>query len=399
MTLSLAALLTPVTEQEALDLALSILDGLGFNVTSWQDGSVQRHLIQLLARLHSSLTITIQQIAEGGYNGLATGDWLTVLAESHFGNTRTAAVVTSGTFRLASTSTAPPQTITAGQLQIATTATQSTNTVTYRNTTGGTLNPGGTLDLTFEAEVAGIAGNVPNNTTLYMWTPLVGVSVTNPPVGTTGTWISRTGVNEESDDKLTERNTSKWSTLSYAATDGSYKNWALAALSSIARVKVRSNNPFGPGTIDVVCAKASGGITGPYTSASTEAYTIYQYIEGLSDGVGRRPLNDVVSVNSASVKTIAVSGAVTVDAAYQATTTIAAIRQAVDDYFNALPIGGTIIPPASTGVAIFSEIVQAIAGLNGVIAVSLATPTANVALLENEILAGTDYSSLTVSYV
>lgn len=399
MALSLLALLKPVTEQEALDLALSILSSLGFNVTSWHDGSAQRHIVQLIARLHSSLTTTVEQIARGGYNGLATGQWLTLLSESHFENVRTGAVVTRGTIRLTSTSTAPPQTISIGQLQISDTATQTAATHTYRNTTGGTLNPGSTLDLTFEAEVAGAASNIPNNTTLYMWTPLVGVTATNPPVGSTGTWISQTGVDEESDAKLTARNESKWATLSYAATDGSYKNWALQALTSVTRVKVRSNNPFGPGTVDVICAKTSGGITSPYTVVGTEAYTIWRYIEGLTDGVGRRPLNDVVSVNSATVKNLSITGTVTVSSAYQNETTSTAIQAAVDAYFNSLAIGGTIIPPASTGVAVFSEIVEAISRLNGVINVALTSPTANVSLLESEIVAGTNYSGLVVNYV
>ncbi len=399
MALSLLALLKPVTEEEALDLALDILSSLGFNVTSWHDGSVQRHIVQLIARLHSSLTTTVEQIARGGYNGLATGDYLTLLSESHFENVRTGAVATKGTFRLTSTGTAPPHTISIGQLQIADTATALVTTHTYRNTTGGTLNPGSTLDLVFEAEVSGAASNIPNNTTLFMWTPLVGVTTTNPPVGSTGTWISTTGVDQESDAKLTARNESKWATLSYAATDGSYKNWALAALSSVTRVLVRSNNPFGPGTVDVICAKTSGGITGPYTVAATEANTIWRYIEGLTDGVGRRPINDVVSVNSATLKAISITGTVTVSSAYQNETTSTAIQAAIDAYFNSLVIGGTVIPPASTGVAVYSEIIEAISDLSGVINVTLTSPTANIALLETEILAGTNYSGLTVVYV
>lgn len=393
MTLSLDSLLTPVTEEEALDTSLAILTSLGFNVTSWQDGSVQRTLIQHVARLYSSLTETVAEIAAGGFNGLATGGYLTLLSKSHYENTRVAAVNTQGDIVLTSTATAPPHVIAVGDLQIADTATASPTTQTFRNITGGTLNPGSTLTLSFEAEVAGEAGNIPNNTTLYMWTPLVGVTATNPPNGLTGTWITQVGIDEEADERLTDRNASKWATLSYAATDGAYRNWALAADSSVTRVKVRSDNPFGAGSVDVVCATAVGSIT------PTQETDILAYIEGTSDGVGRRPINDIVSVNGAVVVYIPIIGTITVDATYQTITTEAVIHAAIDAYMNTLDIGGTPVPPASNGFAIYGEIIAAIMALDGVISTTITTPSGNVALLETQILSVNDYTGLVVSYV
>lgn len=395
MAVSLASLLVPVTEEEALDFSLSTLQALGFSATSWQPGSVQRTLVQLSASIYASLSSTVALIAAAGFNSLATGGWLDVLSEDYFANTRVAAVETQGVVRLTASPTAPPVVIAAGDLQIANTATQAANTATFRNTSGGTLNPGGTLDVDVEAETAGAASNLANSVALYMWTSLVGVSATNPPLGSTGTWITRAGADAETDERLRERNVNKWSTLSYAAVDGAYRAWALAADDSVTRVKVRSNNPYGPGSVDVVCATAIGGIS------TTQAADILDYIMGTTDDVGRRPLGDVVSVQSASAVALTVSGTVTVEAAYSATTTLAAVKDAILGVLNATDIGGTPIPPATTpGYIIHSRLVAAVEALDGVIAVSITAPSGNYALTDLQVIGQTAvvWTGLSVVY-
>lgn len=392
--MALSDLLVPVTDEEALDFSLDVLDTLGFNVTSWQSGSVQRTLVHLGAKIYASLSVNIAQIAAGGFNRLASSGWLDLLSEDFFDNTRVAALKTQGIMRLTASATAPPVTFAVGDLQIADTATSTASTNTFRNTTGGSLAPGGSLDLEFEAEVAGADGNITTATTLYMWTSYVGVTATNPAIGTTGTWITRAGTDEETDTRLQARNTSKWSTLSYAAVDGAYKAWALAADSSVTRVKVRSNNPYGAGSVDVVCATDVG------TISAAQAADILDYINGVTDDVGRRPLGDVVSVTPASTVALTVSGTVTVDAGYTATTTAAVIQDAILAVIDATDIGGTIIPPASTGVLVFSKLVAAVEALDGVIAFTPTAPTANVALTELQIIPESlvNFSGLTVVY-
>lgn len=397
MAVSLTALLTPVTEEEALDLALSTLGALGFSVTSWHEGSVQRTLVQLGATLYSSVTSTVAQIAAAGFNQLSSGGWLDVLSEDYYANTRVAGVVTQGVFRLTASAVAPPVAISADMLQIADTATAIPTTHTFRNTSPAApvvLAPGGTLDIDVEAEVAGTGSNIANSVPLYLWTSLVGVTVTNPPVGATGTWISRAGTDAETDARLQTRNTSKWSTLSYAAVDGAYKNWALAADTSVTRVKVRSNNPYGPGTVDVVCATAIGGIS------PAQATAILAYING-SGTTGRRPLGDVVTVQTASAIAMTISGIVTVDAAYSATTTLAAVKAALLAVVNDTDIGGTVIPPATTpGYVIRSKLVAAVEALDGVISANITAPAADLALTELQVIDQTTvvWTGLSVVY-
>jgi len=389
MSLSLESLLTPSTEDESLQLILDILESLNFNTTSWQDGSRQRTLIQLLARVHSNLTTTVSKIAAGVYNGLATGTYLKILSESFFQNFKVQAQVTIGTFHLASSATAPPHTIAAGDLQIATTPTMIEGvTQTYRNTTGDTLNTGSFIDLTFESEVAGAAGNIPNNTTLYMWTPLVGVTVTNPPVGSSGSWVTTAGLDEESDPRLTQRNVDKWGTLSYASSDGAYRFWAMTIEPTVTRVKVRSNNPFGPGTVDVVCATATGGIT------ALQAQAILDYING-TDGVGRRPLNDIVSVQSALSSNPVMAFTAKVLTSFQ-TTNVLLITETIQSYLGELDIGGAIIPPSSTGVVVMSEIIERVMALPGMVNFTANNPV-DIPLGPLDVVTSTP--SITLQYV
>lgn len=391
MALTVQQLITPVSESEAFDEAIAILQSLGFNATSWQSGSRPYTLVRLIARLQASLSLTIAQIVEGAYLATASGAFLDLLGESHYGRVRVEATATTGVFRLTASATAPPHTISVGQLQIATTPTQESSTQTYRNTTGGTLNPGGTLDLEVVAEVAGAAGNIPSSQALYLWTPLVGATATNPPDATSGTWITEAGIDRESDERYRDRCSSRWSTLSYAATEGAYRNWALEASSSVTRVKVRDDNPYGPGSIEVIVASSVGSVS------EAVRQTVEDYING-ADGVGRRPLNDVLTVSKALVTTIGFIGTVTVESAKQSETNSGTIAAAVDAYLGELAIGGVVIPPASSGVVPRSQLIALLQNMPGVLTVNLSTPAFDVGLGVSEVVVGS-YANLSVVYV
>src|SRR5690606_696186 len=102
----------------------------------------------------------------------------------------------------------------------------------FTNLTGGTLSLGGTLDLSWEAEEPGDDYNLANGTLTVMVTPLAGVTVANPDPGT-GTWITQTGADEESDPELRERCRNKWSTLGTGSTEDSYEFWAKQASNEV----------------------------------------------------------------------------------------------------------------------------------------------------------------------
>lgn len=349
MALSLQQLLTPSSEDESLASIIEILEGLGFAASSWQSGSIQRTMIQLLARLHSDASNTTYAITAGRLNDLATGDWLSLKSSSDFDNERIAAVATQVNGKISDPLNVGPQTIVLGQL-VATD--QDGNT--YRNVTAGTILLGGTLTLLFEAEVAGGA-SIPSS--LELATSLAGF-VFELPVDA----IQRVGADAESDSRLRERNKTKWSTLAYAAPADAYVSWALAASAAVTRAWVDDLNPRGPGTLDLYVA-GPGGAVDPSVLVD-----VLDYIEGNVDGIWRRPLGSDLEVFSATSATVGITGDLYVQPAFDLTQVKDAVEFEVTALLQALPVGGTV-----TVAALYSTIM----GTAGVRNVHLSAPASD----------------------
>lgn len=363
--LTLKQILTPTTEEQSLDLLLDILDSVGFNATSWQSGSIARTLTQGFARVWADSTVTAATIAEGIFNKTAEGPWLDLVSDSFYENGRGSASNVIGKFRLVSSLAAPTHTVAAGDVIIADQPDTNGDTPhTYRNVSGFTLNPGDDVRVDFTAEIAGSAANIANNTPLYDWTGLVGVTVSNPVIPATASWVTTFGADAEGDPALRTRNTGKLQTLEYSTTEGAYRFWALNAIPGlVTRLSVLSGT-HEPGSVEVVCATDTGTISTPQADA------IKDYINGVTDNRGRRPLNDIVYVTPAVLSTITIKPTVVVQSSF-VTDIDLAIEEVVKGYFNSLPIGGIIVPPYSTGKILIAELIQRIMSLDGVMNVQI----------------------------
>lgn len=365
--LTLKQLTKEVTEDEALASILAILVQIGMQTASWQDGSIQLTILRLFARVYAALTTVIKEIASGGYLYLSSTDYLRLLAKYVFNLDYLQAQPTIGQVLLTSSAGAPTHTWIAGDIIVAD-APQGTNGAnSYTVTVGGTLNPGTATAFEFKADVAGRAANIAPGTTLYLWTPLVGVTPTNPALlPASNTWITTPGEDEESDDRLVQRCVGRWARLSYANTDGAYRGWALEALPALTRVTIGSAP--GDGNITIVGATALGPITAPQADA------IEDYINGVLDGIGRRPLNDIVTAVPATTLS---SPAITITAYVVSTiqdTAAASITQAVLDYIGSIPIGGVVLL-GTQGRVLFSRMLKAAQDVEGVVSVEFASET------------------------
>jgi len=369
MPLSLAQLRTPMTRDECLTSILSTLSSLGFAATSWQTGSVQRTLLTAVAQVWSDMTNVVDALSRAGFNEDAEDDALTAFSSSHYDNTRNDATYTEGVCTLTCSAAAGPYAIVAGQLQVSDTV----NGYTYRNTTGGLLASGGTLSPTFKAEVAGAARNVANSTITTLNTSLAGVTVNNPDPGT-GTWITTYGSDAEADAALRARNSSRWATLSYASPGDAYEQFARVGDVDVARVRVDDDNPFGPGTLVLYCARTNGTATGGDV-ANVQAYVDTQ-----------RPCTSDITVLPAVEVPQNFAATIYIDAAYNTATTQAAIVAARDAYLATLPIGGVVLPPGATGYLIHSELSADMTNITGVRAITWTAPTGNVALGLDEVM-------------
>lgn len=363
--LTLQQLISPPTEDEVLATIIGALQELGFEATSWQDGAIQLTILRTIARLVSSLGSTIKLIAAGGFVVLAgsgeiagTSAFLRLLAQFVYNVTPGEAIQTVGQVLLTSIPAAPLYTIAAGDLVVSDQPAGSAGANTYTNTTGGTLAPGSTLSLEFKADTAGQSGNIPTGTTLYLWSPLAGVTPSNPAYLTLGTWITTPGQDEESDASVVARCIGQWSKLTYGNINGAYEVWARKALPALTRVSVDSAP--GDGNVTLIGATSLGPIT------TAQATTILDYLNGTTDGVGRRPLNDIVSVIPAttlSTPALVIDAYVTSDVV----DSIAAdMSSALLAYIGTVPIGGTVLTTATSGIVIYSELVRIAKSLDGV---------------------------------
>jgi hypothetical protein len=358
MLMLLQQLLGVVTIAEARQNIIDIATGLGFNATSWQEGSWQRTFIEIFAVVYSTLTFGVSQIASGGYNDLAEGTWLHLLADSHYDNQVHLAVTTQGTVILTSAQFAPPHTIAVDDLVAST-----ESDITFRNKTAGTLSPGGTLSLTFEAEVAGAGGNVAPGSIVILKTALAGVTLSNPVIPATTSWITRDGADAETNEQLRTRNRSKWATLGIGP-GMAYVHNSRQAHESVKRVFVDDTNPNGPGSLDVYLAGDSGPVS------QTIVDVVEDYLTGVTDGVDRVNTTAILRVFSATAYPVTLAAAVYILKQYDTPENRALIVKSAEDYFKALPIGGQPLQDGGPGAVRLSklggDIIRSITGVQNV---------------------------------
>ena len=124
----------------------------------------------------------------------SSGAGLTLFGASQYQLPRTISSTTFGQVLLTAVAGAGPYTIAPGDLTV---GTPGSGGKLYTNTTGGVLTGPGTLTITVQAIEPGVSSNVPVGSIGVMKTPLAGVTVSNPAVGASGTWITSPGTDGE----------------------------------------------------------------------------------------------------------------------------------------------------------------------------------------------------------
>lgn len=361
MPVSIESMRTPPTRDQMFDSITALLSGLGFQLTDWTTGSIQRTMLLGFSSIAADFASVISQVANFGFNSYALGAALREYSRSSYGNEPGGAVKTKGPITFTSTA-GSAYTVEVGQLLMTT-----PNGVQFRSIQAGTIPAGGTAQLNVEAVLAGSSGNVPNGSISILQTPLAGVTISNPDSGS-GIWYTTSGADPESPSKLRARNTAKWGTLNQVAmTSDGYRSLALS-IPAITRVYVDDQNPRGPNSIDIYCATATGPASGAELSA----------VQALFD-VKHPPGADPLAL-APVLRTQDVYGTVHIRTAMNTPAKRAAIDASVRAYINSLDIGGAVLPPSTTRVMPYSEVVGAITAKAGVVGVHLTMPTTDVAL-------------------
>ena len=368
MPLSLEQLRTPVTDNQETARLLEVLQALGFNTSGWQPGSVQRTIVQMVGSASARWAEAVDAISRFGFNDSATGDALTAFSNSHYDNQRVVSIAAEGDYTLTGGLVGPPYAVGVGDLIVS-----DTNGRQYQNTTAGTVPAGGSVVVTIKALESGIGGNVSNGTITTLNTPLAGVTGSNDAIAPATTWITTLGVDEEDDETLRARNSSKWATLNPIGSPADlYINLALTIDSDLRKVKVDDTNPRGSGTLDVYLARESA------TAQPSDVSTVQTEFDAKVCIT-----SDPLAIAATEV-TQNVSFAAYIETAKNNAATQAAIELAITDFLNGLPIGGTDIGGA--GFILLSELITEISSIDGVVNVVMATPSANVPVSPFEVV-------------
>jgi len=362
--LTIAQLRASVTRAQATQTLLDLLSQLGFSATSWQSGSVQRTIVEMMGEVYSTMSEAKASLVDYCFNDTSSGAGLTEFSDSQYDNQRIVALAAQHTITLTCTAAEGPHAVSIGDLVV------TDGTCTFRNITAGSVLSGSTLNLTFEAEVAGGDGNVAHSTITTLSTPLAGVTCTNPDLGT-GSSITLAGQDEETDATLKIRNSTKWASLSIETPADGYEYIALSAVSNL-RVDVDDSNPHGPGTVDVYIAKATGVATG------TEEALVQTAMDARIMG----GLHDAVVATSDTINFVFT---VYYDSVYVAATVETACETAIAAYVNGAPIGGYDYTPGPADVLLYNEMVKAIEDVDGVSTVVMTTPSADFSVTAHHV--------------
>lgn len=368
MAVTLASLMTPKTRPQWRDLLLTELGAAGFAVSLAPSGDSRRNAVEFVAAALAKADEMVSKIAAGAFLDTALGDWLTLRAKGGWDIDQQPAGIAVGTVRLTCAATAGPYTLGAGGVWVGRAASGSQPARRFQNLTGGTLASGSYLDVSVAAEAPGSAHNLGVGQITTVFTGLSGVTVSNPAVGLTGTWLTTPGTDAEGAEALRARCRSRWATLGRGANDAAYAYIVTTASAEITRVRVYRGP--GDGTVEVVVAGATGAVS---TSAQTAAQAAV---------TAQQPTTDAPTVTRATVLTITPTGTV-----YCRSAQLAAAQASADAARLAF------LATADIGTAVDLGAIYALLRQPGVTDVDLVTPSGDTVLSGYQV-PGLDFSSL-----
>ena len=250
----LSALIPIVTKEQIYARALWIADKVGLPTTSWQPGDPTRSLYHVLAESLAILEKVASRYVASGFLDLAAAledpKWLRLLAHQQYGYVAREATFAVATVRLTNE---------AGGLNVFApgdiTFRASTTGKTYRNTSGGTLEPWlglpfpkPTLDVEVEAEEPGSESSAGVGEIDELVTNYLGVSVQNI--------TAAVGLDAESNKSIVAGCRAKLMSLSPMGPAKAYEfvalNSDLTGTVNVTRCRVNAINPNG--TVDVIIA-------------------------------------------------------------------------------------------------------------------------------------------------
>ena len=294
--------------------------------TNLNPSAAIRGLLEVIAKMIADLYGLVKTIMQQSFVQTATGSWLD-LKVREMGLVRCPAVKTrvNLTFRsntpAAQNITIPIGTICKSQKD------SSSNDYRFITIAEAVLEEGQTsVQVITEAELAGKAWNVGQDTITRMVTRITGINAVTNGAG----YLIREGSDPESDKQLRQRAITKWETLGLGGTREAYRNWA-TSVPGVVAASVLDDFPFGPGTVGVVILGENGI---PSAELINE---VHQYIKA------RKPLTADVRILAPEIRSIDLDLEVIryVNASQEMVDS--QVREAVNNYSGRLQLGEGLI--------------------------------------------------------
>lgn len=375
--LTLATLIFEETKETILAKGLSIASSLGLDTDAWGVGDPTRSYYHYIAEILSKLEGVVSNYIAAGFLDWAqekaeeTGDssWLILLAKQGYNVDAIEATFAEGVVTLTNAG-GGLYVIEPGDL----TFKSSTTGKTYHNTSGGTLasGPATTLDVDIVADEAGSESSAGATEVDTMVTTLLEVTCSNAN--------AVTGLDAESPASIANRCRLKLGALSPNGPRDAYNYVALnSELTGVTGVtRTRSVGDSDVGEVHLYLAGPSGAVSDADRDAVEAA--IVQWATPLC-------------VTPIVAKAIGVSVPVTYTIWIYSSVgeTADDVKEAIEAELEALfaeePIGGDVIPPATSGKLYTTLVESVIRGTfpNHTFRVSLAAPAADVDLQLDEV--------------
>lgn len=368
MAIPLINLLVQETKETIYEYAIGVAQSLGLPVTSWQPGDPTRSLFHVEAELLATLEEVVSNFIKAGFLDYATGVWLKILAEQVYGVTVPEASYATTTVTL-SNGGGGLYAIEPGDLTLKSTLTGKT----YRNTTGGTINPGPgtTLDVVVVAEEAGSSASAGAGEIDALVTTLLGVTCSNA--------TAAIGIDEQPESVTRQQCRDRLGALSPNGPRDAYayvaRNATLTGTNGVTRVRVVGENDTG--VVLIYLAGPSGGVSSGDRALVEDAIVKWA-----------TPLCVTPTVIAATNVTVPVTYALWCYDSVNLTAAEveAAVETALQNLFASSQIGGDIIPPATTGALYHSLIESTIRGVYPeIFRVTLSAPAGDTALDNEEV--------------
>lgn len=328
MALNLTDLQTPVSKESVRAVLLDLLAGLNFPVDSWQDEGAARSFVETQSHLLAVQSQSVAQIALMVFVQTATGSFLDALVQSHFDLTRNPAVAAVFDVAFVNSGSATHN-VTPGSALL-----RASNGQIFQSNETITVPAHTTIQVEVVAQIAGAAGNIPAQT-LELVTPLAGVVAEYEGVQITS------GADVESDTKLRERALAKWGALRVEKVDLGLISLARGAAPGVHGVSIDSDNPRGPGTVDVYLSSETGTIGSGDLLLVQAALDSALFGTGTEEVAGLAVAAPLQVVNLAA--TVYVRGADPIDVN-------ARLIEAWDDFLLDVPLGGFDLSPGPQNV-------------------------------------------------